>query len=193
MKKLSSLSDEQLVALCKSQNDSDAWSELCSRYLGIAMTQAKKLSNNPTEAEDLSQIGLIGFLNAVHSYDENAKTSFATYASCCIRNRIINTIKSSNTKKHIPADLCLPLDDRIDLTDTAMTPEQILLSQREARHIGKVISEKLTKYEQQVFSLYLSGMKYREIAEQLCVSEKSVEGALSRARKKLKSEFGNIC
>lgn len=189
MKKLSSLSDEQLVALCKSQDDPDAWTELSSRYLGIAMMQAKKLSNDPTQAEDLAQIGLIGFLNAVRSYNADTKTSFVTYASRCIRNRIINNLRSGNTGKYIPAQLCTPLDSLIDLADPAMTPEQVFLSQKETRHIGDIIRKSLTDKEREVFSLYLSGLKYSEIAERLDMSEKAVEGALSRARKKIKSEF----
>lgn len=191
MKSFSSLSDEQLVLLCTSRNDSDAWSELCSRYLGVAKAQANKLSADPTEAEDLAQVGLIGFLRAVHSFNAEGKASFATYASRCIHNRIINAVKSSKAKRQIPSDLCTSLDRQSELVDTALTPEQILLSRKEAQQISKAIHEKLTEKERQVFSLYLSGLKYSEIARRLSVSEKSVESALSRARKKLKDECGN--
>lgn len=190
MKNVSSLSDEQLVSLCKSQNDSDAWSELCTRYLAVAKAQASKFSVDRSETEDLSQVGLIGFLSAVHSFDEKRDASFATYASRCIHNRIVNTVKSSKSKRQIPPDLCMSLDDQSELADTALTPEQLLLSRKEAQRISKTIREKLTEKEQRVFFLYLSGLRYGEIAKKLMTSEKSVEGALSRARKKLKSEFG---
>ena len=190
MKNVSSLSDEQLVSLCKSQNDSDAWSELCSRYFPVAKAQASKLSFDRSETEDLAQVGLIGFLSAVHSFDEKRDVSFATYASRCMHNRIVNSVKSSRNKRQIPPDLCTPFDDQSELADTAMTPEQFLLSQKEAQHICSTVREKLTEKEQQVFFLYLSGLRYSEIAKKLAISEKSVEGALSRARKKLKSEFG---
>ena len=84
----------------------------------------------------------------------------------------------------------MSLDDQSELADTALTPEQLLLSRKEAQRISKTIREKLTEKEQRVFFLYLSGLRYGEIAKKLMTSEKSVEGALSRARKKLKSEFG---
>lgn len=190
MKNFSSLSDEQLVSLCKSQNDSDAWSELCSRYFPVAKAQASKLSFDRSETEDLAQVGLIGFLSAVHSFDEKGNASFATYATRCIHNRIVNSVKSSRTKRQIPPDLCMPLDDQSDLADTALTPEQLLLSRKEAQRISRTVSDKLTEKEQQVFFLYLSGLRYSEIAKKLMISEKSVESALSRARKKLKTEFG---
>ena len=190
MKNFSSLSDEQLVSLCKSQNDSDAWSELCSRYFPVAKVQASKLSFDRSETEDLAQVGLIGFLSAVHSFDEKGNASFATYATRCIHNRIVNSVKSSRTKRQIPPDLCMPLDDQSDLADTALTPEQLLLSRKEAQRISRTVSDKLTEKEQQVFFLYLSGLRYSEIAKKLMISEKSVESALSRARKKLKTEFG---
>lgn len=190
MKNVSSLSDEQLVSLCKSQNDSDAWSELCTRYLAVAKAQASRFSFDPSETEDLAQVGLIGFLSAVHSFDEKGNASFATYASRCIHNRIVNSVKSSRTKRQIPPDLCTPLEDQSDLADTALTPEQLLLSRKEAQRISKTIREKLTEKEQQVFFYYLSGLRYSEIAERLMISEKAVESALSRARKKLKAEFG---
>ena len=47
------------------------------------------------------------------------------------------------------------------------------------------IKKELSKLEQQVLKLYLQGLSYEEIAEQLGKTEKSIDNALQRIRGKL--------
>lgn len=48
------------------------------------------------------------------------------------------------------------------------------------------VANSLSSLESKVLSLFLSGMTYDEIANQLEISAKSVDNALQRIRKKLK-------
>jgi RNA polymerase sporulation-specific sigma factor len=48
-----------------------------------------------------------------------------------------------------------------------------------------VSKKELSKLEQQVLKLYLQGLSYEEIAEQLGKTEKSIDNALQRIRGKL--------
>ena len=48
----------------------------------------------------------------------------------------------------------------------------------------------LTGLERGTVSLYLAGLSYKEIAARLGISEKSVDNAMQRARRKLREEFG---
>lgn len=50
------------------------------------------------------------------------------------------------------------------------------------------IETALSRYERQVLELYLDGQAYGKIAEQLGKSEKSVDNAIQRIRKKLSAE-----
>lgn len=182
----SSLSDEQLAKLCRSDNE-HAWNELCLRYIAVAKAAAFKF-RNAADVDDLVSEGLVGFLSAVHSF-KSGEASFSTYAGVCIRNKIANAVRGSRAGKKIPGELVSPINESRNVADTSMTPEESLVSKEEAAKISKAISTNLTERERLVFRRYLSGNTYNEIADALQISPKAVEGALSRARKKLKSEL----
>ncbi len=180
-----SLTDEQLVILCR-QNNSSAWSELCSRYIALSRSLCFKFSGQSVEAEDLVQEGLIGFFSAVHTFNPNGAASFKTYACSCMRNKIINAVKAARTKKQIPTELNISLETDMQLADTALSPEELIISKNVSSAIMKAVNELLSEKESEVFKLYLSGVSYEQIAAKLSISKKSVDGALQRARKKLK-------
>ena len=50
------------------------------------------------------------------------------------------------------------------------------------------INTLLSRYEHRVLELYLNGQSYGQIAEELGKSEKSVDNAIQRIRKKLSTE-----
>ena len=54
----------------------------------------------------------------------------------------------------------------------------------------KRIFEVLSEFELEVLRLYLNGFSYKIIGEKLGKTEKSVGNALSRVRKKLRTEIG---
>ncbi|MCM1364124.1 MAG: sigma-70 family RNA polymerase sigma factor [Faecalibacterium sp.] len=184
----SSYTDEQLVSLCR-ENCKDAWNELCLRYVSVTCAEAFKFKGCEIETEDLMQEGMFGFLSAVHSFNENGAASFKTYASTCIRNKIINAVKSARRKKQIPFNSRFSLEDDCNIADTAMSPEELVISKNTADQIFAAIYEKLSEKEAVVFKMYLLGDTYEKIAEKLSMSTKAVDGALQRARKKLRNSF----
>lgn len=185
MDNYTSLTDEQLVTLCR-KNNSNAWSELCSRYIALSRSLCFKFSGQSVEAEDLVQEGLIGFFSAVHTFSPNGAANFKTYACSCMRNKIINAVKAARTKKQIPTELNISLETDMQLADTALSPEELVVSKNVSDAIMKAVNELLSEKESEVFKLYLSGVSYEQIAAKLSISKKSVDGALQRARKKLK-------
>lgn len=182
------LNDEELVTLCK-ENNRDALSVLTARYTEKARITALSFKNVQIETDDLMQEGMIGFLSAVYSFKNDGTSSFLTYASHCIKNRIISVIRSTSSKKRIPSELVVPFEDTAELFENAPSPEEHLISQSEAEYISSVISSYLTNQEKKIFMLYLTGMSYEEIANSSGISQKAVDGTLQRARKKLREKL----
>ena len=58
----------------------------------------------------------------------------------------------------------------------------------ELRDIKERLFRRLSKMEAEVFRLYLAGLSYKEIADKIGKSEKSVGNALRRIRGKLRVE-----
>lgn len=65
----------------KAQNgDQASLEELIKNNMGLVRGIAYKFRDRGTEYEDLVQLGTIGMLKAIHSYDEERGTAFSTYA-----------------------------------------------------------------------------------------------------------------
>ena len=186
----SALSDEHLVILSQN-NDTDAIGELSLRYGKVSFAIASTFTSDSEECADLSQEGMIGFLSAVYSYRENENATFLTYASRCIRNKILSALRKLNSTKRIPDSLLVSLEQISETSAHPDTPENLILSESGAKLISSLIEEHLSKQEKDVLMLYLTGISYGDIAEKLNLSPKAVDSALQRARKKLREKLGN--
>lgn len=186
----SALNDEQLVKLSQS-NDRQALGELAHRYSKVSFGIASTFTADAEECADLSQEGMIGFLSAVYSYCEKGKASFLTYASHCIRNRILSALRKNTTNRRIPDSLLVSLEQISETSVDPDTPEELLISENNAKLVASFIEECLSKQEKSVLILYLSGISYAEIAKRLNLSAKSVDSALQRSRKKLREKLLN--
>lgn len=184
----SALKDEDLVLLAN-ENDSLAFSTLTEKYIPISKYHASLFSDCEVEKEDLTQEGMIGFLSAVFTYKSGMTVSFGTYASRCIKNRIVSCVRLSRSKKRVPQNLLVPIENCDEALQAEQSPENELISKAEANRISLLISKELTPKEQQIFRLFLSGMSYGEIAEKTGSSKKSVDGTLQRIRKKLRRKL----
>ena len=70
---------EELIRLAQ-QGDKEASEKLVTENAGLIWSVAKRFLGRGTEAEDLYQLGCLGFLKAVEGFDLNFGTQFSTYA-----------------------------------------------------------------------------------------------------------------
>ena len=70
-------------------------------------------------------------------------------------------------------------------TGNLRDPEELVITKELTDELHLVWSEKLSGLERQILQLYLEGMSYRDIAERVGRSEKSVDNAVHRIRHKL--------
>ena len=68
-----------LIALAQS-GDETAMEKLVVDNMGLVRTVAVKFRDRGTEFEDLMQIGTLGMIKAIHSFDTSRGTAFSTYA-----------------------------------------------------------------------------------------------------------------
>lgn len=188
MSDYSLMTDEELVSLCRDDNQ-EAWAQLYLRYCAVSKAIALKIKNSGIENDDLVQEGLIGFLAAVHSFNSEKNASFKTYAWTCIRNKMLNAVSHSKAKKFVSANDCLSLSVENEIESDKMNIEDLIIAKNNAQQISQIISQKLTKRERDVLRLYINAKTYDTIAAELSISKKAVDGALQRAKAKLKSEL----
>ena len=65
-------------------------------------------------------------------------------------------------------------------------PENLFIDKENVERIENLVEQELSSFEKQVFDLYITGMKYSQIAKVLGKDEKSTDNALQRIKNKLK-------
>ena len=175
------LSDFEIINLVKNGNFEPV-GLLINRYHPTILTQVNNLC--PAELrEDAIQEATFALYNAIKGYDHE-KSSFSTFAGVCIKRSVLSFLKAQNLKKTIPSELVSSIDE-IEIADSN-SPEKIFFDRNDYKALTNTIKLELSPMEFDVLQLYISGYRYSVIADKLNLSEKSVNNALLRIRKKLK-------
>ncbi len=128
-------------------------------------------------------------------------TTFYTFAKTCIERKIITAVIATRRLKHKFLNESLSLNIESDgksisldefLGDNGSNPEYVLLDVENYNYILDKISEELTVLEKQVFSLRISGLSYKEIADILSYKEKVIDNCLQRIKAKAKKVLKNM-
>ena len=181
----SALSDDVLAELSKEGDDS-AFNELAIRYLGLIRFIARKYSAQGYEQNDFVQEGLLALLHACKSYSSTGGSSFRSYVSLLVERRFITILRGSQSKKAVPDSALVQIDGlQDDLIDAVATPEEQLLEKEQLSQMLNGLHALLSAREYEVLMLFASGLSYSKISKQLHISEKSVDNALQRARRKV--------
>lgn len=194
-KKFDSISDEEL-ALRAQNGDRLAEEALLSRYKDFVRSKMHLFFIAGADSEDVMQEGMIGLFKAVRGYEASRNASFKTFATICVNRQIITAIKAAMRNKHTPLNSSVSLDvpakDNEDniamesiLASPADSPEDLLLVRDMIDAIIINTPQFLSKFEQKVWSLYLSGKNYTAIAVELGKPPKSIDNAIQRIRKKV--------
>ena len=188
--------DEELVAQIR-QGNADMMEYLLQKY----KSQVRKIANHffliRADKEDLIQEGMIGLFKAIRAFDDSQNCSFYSFAVLCIRAEMQTAIRRSLSRKHQPLNNYLPIgtesdeDEVVRLETLAasgganVNPEQLALDQEFFQTVFSQLREQLSATEWDVLELFFQGMLRADIAQQLGMSQKSVDNALWRARQKV--------
>ena len=118
------------------------------------------------------------FLEQLHLYSAVLSSSLSSSIPCIALIEISSGV--------IPSSSIVPMDDVGEsIEDSAKTPEELLMCREQLDQLLLRLQSVLSKSEYDVLMLYGNGLSYKEIAEKLSVTEKAVDNALQRARKKV--------
>jgi len=177
----SSMSDEQLAHAGLTADGESA--ELISRYSALVFSTAAKYSAG-ADYEELVSDGMEALLNAISRFDES-KGSFSAFASVCITNRMKNTVDRA-VRRAARLDSDAELET---LTDTAPTPEELVILRESTNEMSVQMRHLLSPLEKRCLDGVILGLSYSEISERLGIEKKSVDNAVARARAKLRAVF----
>lgn len=188
------INDYELLYYISDGNE-DANNIIIEKYKPLINKIATKMlpycKNNGLDKNDLIQEGMIGLNHAIDRYQEQEDTLFYTYAKTCIERKIISVVVSSNRNKNKILNESISYDDEENsllriLKDSSPNPEEAILDAESEEKFMSSIRETLTDFENQVFDLLVSGLKYKEIAEILDKDDKAIDNAIQRIKNKIK-------
>ena len=190
---MTDLTDAQLVRMAAS-GDRLAADRLCARYIPLVGLRASAFydGSGVNGREDLGQEGFIGLIEAMRRYDDRVGASFRTFAVLCIDRRMTSVIRASLRKKKVPESALVWLDDE-ETPDISSgegdNPESRVIALDEYENLCNRIKSVSSEFEGKVLALFLRGMSYQMIAAELSSTEKAVDNALQRVRKKLAGQL----
>lgn len=184
----SSLQDtEQLQLLwCAKDGDDEAFSKLTETYAPMLRAAVHQYRGEISEqdTEELEQEALLAFHRAVQRYDPlRGEIKFGLYAKVCVNKAMISALRRI-TRNRQRIEYVPMVDDR---GDSAPSPADSVIEREDERSLRRLIDSNLSNLERRVWWLYYSGAGADEIAQVTGKSKKSIENAIFRVRKKLRT------
>ena len=195
-KKYDQYTDEELIRIYR-EGDEDAIEYLLLKHRSIVAAKASNYFLKGGERDDLLQIGMIGLMRAVWNYKEDRDASFVTFANTCVDRALISAVDRGNSNKNGPLNDFVTLFREVDdgaIEERAViqslgvkNPEEIFLAKENATIFLNELESILSASEKEVFHLFLQEMDYKEIAEVLGKTPKSVDNTMTRIKNKAKT------
>ncbi len=199
------LSSQELEALVRKaqRGDRRAEEEVLRHFEGAIKREARRGNwfIPGAEPEDVEQEARIALYNAIAQWDPNkGSLDFATFAmKVCVKRGIITALSKENRRRMYPLNHGVSLSTPVITSDgdSRQTLEEFIPDERDEANVEKWFAEqdeqsmlhknlceKLTDLEREVYLYYRQGDTYREIGRRLRQTQKAVDNALTRVRKK---------
>ena len=147
-------------------------------YDGMFRLAMKMLGGDAESKDVVSDV----FAHLLHSGTNLRAETLQSFLLTSVRNRCINLLVHRQKEQQMQKAVVVEM----------VTPEQTA-EQEQLQMLHHYIDSQLPKLSQQVLRLrYQQGLKYREIAKVLQVSEVTVHNHLSQSLKQLKDHFKSL-
>lgn len=181
------MTDEELVRLAQS-GDEAATETLMLRYADLVRRRARGFFLAGGETEDLIQEGMIGLYRAICDYKaEKNGMQFKSFAYLCITRRIIDAVKASARRKNVPLNNYVSIFDESESVPVGVSPEEEMIRLEDRREFLQKMGKTLSAFEFRIIVMYMDGMTCAEICAVTGKTEKSVDNAIQRSKRKLQT------
>ena len=184
------MDDLKIIESCLLGN-TQIFSRLIDNHKSMVYNLAYRMSNNPHEAEDISQETFLRAFQSLAHFNPSYK--FSTWLYQITLNIIRDRFKKKELN-YVSLDAPVETDDSefypqpADLTNN---PEQIMAQKEDARAIQQAVSSLPLKYREVLVLRHLQDLSYIEISNILKLPSGTVKIRLYRAREQLRKILEN--
>lgn len=197
--KYEDISDDELIMLIN-ESSTEAKDIIYVKYRYIVSIYVKKYKKVALalgmELKDLNQEALVGFSDAIKTYDTSNVASLKTFISLCVERRIQASLLKASRKKNQVLNDALSLEHIYQCFDSTLAdiisdnnennPLTKLTRDEHYKDLTNSILESLSNTEKDVLNLMLDGLSYQEIASILNITPKSADNTIQRIKNKVK-------
>ena len=181
--------------------DKAARDEFIQGNLRLVLSVIQRFSGRGENVDDLFQVGCIGLIKAVNTFDPSKKIKLATYASRCIENEVLMFLRRhSRTRMEVSLDEPLKTDwdgNELLLSDVLGTDPDMVsrgIEESAERQMLFAALSHLSPREQQIMDLRfgLHGhpeMTQKEVADILGISQSYISRLEKRILHRLHGEL----
>lgn len=141
----------------------------------------------PADLDDLRQSASVSLYRAALAFHGDRGVTFGLFAKICIVNGIADSLRYIRGKGTMLS--MEDLDEREQPDGDEPNPQSLLLDKEQVWETRRQIKAMLSPLEYEIFEMYISGFSYAEIASRIGKSQKSVDNALCRIKKKLRQNL----
>ena len=180
------LRDYKLVRLAVEKGDQKAYAALLKHYRDALYFMLLKMTNNPSDADDLAIEAFSKAFNKLDQYTPDF--AFSTWLFRIATNNCIDFLRK-NKKSGQSQDMGSESPDEIDQPDDTPSltpdPEECLIKSQQVKMMRAVVEKLKPHYRTLVELRYYKEYSYEEIAQELNLPPGTVKAQLFRARELL--------
>jgi RNA polymerase sigma-70 factor (ECF subfamily) len=177
------LRDYQLVCRARENGDQRAYADLMRMYKEPIYLMLLKMTNNPTEADDLTIEAFGKAFASLHLYTPTH--AFSTWLFSIATNNCVDFIRKKRIQTVYLDDIRTSSGDEVyeyPIPSEANNPEEDIIHQQRIQILREVVRQLKPRYRQLVELRYFEELSYEEIAEQMKLPLGTVKVQLFRAR-----------
>lgn len=177
------LRDYQLVCRAREDGDQRAYADLMRMYKEPIYLLLLKMTNNPTEADDLTMEAFGKAFASLHLYTPTH--AFSTWLFSIATNNCVDFIRKKRLQTIYLDDIRTKSEGEVyeySIPSEGDNPEENIIHEQRVQILREVVRQLKPRYRKLVEMRYFEEMSYEEIAEELDMPLGTVKVQLFRAR-----------
>ena len=175
---------ERLLIQRIRDGDSDAWSDLISRYEGRLLAFVESRLSNRAASEDIVQDAFIGFLNSLPNFD--GRRSLESYLFSICAYKLTDHLRREGRRPSVPLSVGTDSSGEWQLPGNARAASSIVRSgerrQLEENAVVEALKEQVQRWQKRgdwtklccIELLFVRGWANKDVARQLEITEQQV-------------------
>ena len=174
------------LSIVETEEDKKRITHIYTDYYSFMCRVAAKYLREQSDIEDTVHNAMMKIIDKLDTIDFSDEKKLKSYIGVIVKHKAIDLIRADDKNT-------TPLEECFSVADDSLTPEEAVVSEDAYKVILERIDSLDDIYKNVCILKFVNGLKEKDIASLLDVTENVVAVRLYRARKMLKESLSAIC